>query len=268
MRTRFFGIWYLALGLFLASGLWARGATPTDALSEKATAAVDLFAARDAAQIDAKLIPHDSKAGTVVITNRTKGPLTIKLPAAFAGVPILAQVGRRGGGVGGGNIGGGVGGGSQGLGGGFGGGGGLGGGGIGGGVGGVFNIGPERVVKLKVVAVCLEHGKPEPNPHLAYELAPLGSFTSDAEVIELVEMLGRGELDQRAAQAAAWHLANGLSWDQLASKVGVKHLNGTTEPYFSASELERAHRAAVLASHRAIDRQREAASPGESLVQQ
>jgi hypothetical protein len=259
MRTGNFGVWYFALGLLLASGFWARGATPTSASADKADTAIELFAARDADQIDAKLIPHDSKAGTVVITNKTKAPLTIKLPEAFAGVPILAQAGRRGGAgnFGGGNVGGNFSGGGQGLGGGF-----AGGGGIGAGNGGIFNIGPERVVKLKVVSVCLEHGKPEPNPHMAYELTPLDRFTSDAEVIELVQMLGRGELDQRAAQAAAWHLANDLSWNELAAKVGFKHLNGATEPYFSTKELERAQRAASQATHRAGER--ETASPGES----
>jgi hypothetical protein len=250
MRSGIFGVWYFALGLLLVTGWWARGATPINASAEKAAAAVDLFAARDAAQIDAKLIPHDSKTGTVILTNKTNFPLTIKLPEAFAGVPILAQVGRRGGAgnFGGGNVAGNLSGGGQGLGGGFG-----GGNGIGAANGGIFNIGPERVIKLKVVSVCLEHGKQEPNPQMAYELTPLDRFTSDAKVIALVQMLGRGEVDQCAAQAAAWHLANGLSWNELAGKIGVKHLNGTTEPYFLEKELERAQRAASLATYRAAE---------------
>ena len=91
---------------------------------------------------------------------------------------------------------------------------------------------PERVAKLKVVSVCLEHGKKDPNPQVAYDLVPLESFVKDAKVIELVKMLGRGEIDRRAAQAAAWHQANQLSWQELADKIGAKHISGATEPYF------------------------------------
>jgi hypothetical protein len=218
---------------------------------------VDLFKARDAGQIEVKLIPHDSKSGTVIITNNTNRPLTIKLPKAFAGVPVLAQRrgGVGGGGIGGNNLGGG-GGGNQGLGGGFtGGGGGFGGGGVGGGGGGgggFFNIGPERVGKLKIVAVCLEHGKQDPNPRVPYALVPIESVTSDPKVIEVVTMLGSGGIDQPAAQAAAWHLANGLSWQELAAKIGIKHLNGTTELFFSASDLQRACRISDEAERRGM----------------
>jgi hypothetical protein len=56
-----------------------------------------------------------------------------------------------------------------------------------------------------------------------------------------------GKLDQHSAQAAVWHLQNGLSWDELAKKVGVKHLNGSVEPYFTAAHLQRALAAARMA---------------------
>jgi hypothetical protein len=209
----------------------------------------DLFAAMAAGDIQARLIPQSSKTGTVIVTNATDRPLTIKLPDAFAGVPVLAQ--RRGGGAaagGVGGIGGGASGGSQGLGGGF---GGIGGGGGFGGGGGLFNIGPERVIKLKVAAVCLEHGKNEPTSRMSYELVPISRVTNDPAVVEVVRMLGKGEIDQLAAQAAAWHLANGLSWQQLAEKVGTKHIDGRIDPYFSASQVEQAQSIASEAMRRA-----------------
>ena len=37
-------------------------------------------------------------------------------------------------------------------------------------------------------------------------------------VAELLTLLGNGKIDQRGAQAAAWHLANGMSWERLAQK--------------------------------------------------
>ena len=55
-------------------------------------------------------------------------------------------------------------------------------------------------------------------------------------------MLGQGNLDQRAAQAAAWHFANGMSWDELAAKK-IHHLGGRPdEQYFSRSEMQQAMR--------------------------
>ena len=37
-------------------------------------------------------------------------------------------------------------------------------------------------------------------------------------------------VQQRAAQAAAWYFTDGMSWSELSSKVGAKHLNGMTSP--------------------------------------
>ena len=206
---------------------------------------VELFQAIQAGDIDVKFIPQNSKGGNVIVENKTKKPLAIKLPDAFAGVPVLAQIGGIGGGLGGGGLGGGGlggGGGGQGVGGGFG-GGGLGGGGLGGGGGGfgggggVFNVGPEKVGKVKVVTVCLEHGKDEPNPRMKYELRPIETFTDKPEVIAICKLVGTGRIHQQSAQAAAWHLADGMSWQELASKIGKKHLNGAVEPYFTRDQI-------------------------------
>ncbi len=222
---------------------------------------VEMFAAMEAGDIEVKIIPRNSKQSTVLIENKTDKPLSIKLPQAFAGVPALAQFG--GGGLGGGGLGGGgQGGGQQGFGGGMG-GGGMGGGGMGGGGmgGGMFNVAPEKVGKIKVTTVCLEHGKKEPAARIPYKIVPIESFTDRANVIELCKMLGRGEIDQRAAQVTAWHLANDMSWEELARKE-IKHLNGVREPYFTRAELLRALRIAQAANDRAKDNPVQ--SPGET----
>jgi hypothetical protein len=227
---------------------------------------VDLFAAMEAQQIDVKLIPKNDQQATVIIQNRTDKPLSIQLPAAFAGVPVLAQAGGAlgGGNVnrgGGGNLGGG---GNQGF------GGGMGGMGMGGmGMGGFFNVGPDRVARIKVQTVCLEHGKEDPNPRVPYALRPIESFTQKPELIELCAMLGRGEIDQVSAQAAAWHLSDNLSWQQLAEKIKIKHLNGQTELYFNAQQLQQALRAVRIATERTRGEPTPGTSPtqspGESL---
>lgn len=209
---------------------------------------VELFAAVKAEQVDVKLIPKNAEQATVIITNKTKRPLSIKMPQAFAGVPVLAQI-DRGGDRGGGNNNFG-GGGNQGFGGGF--------GGMGMG-GGFFNVGPDRVSKIKVATVCLEHGKRDPNPRVAYEMKPIESFAKSPAVAELCKMLGNKEIDQVSAQAAAWHLCDHLSWNELARKVKVQHLNGRQELYFNARHLNLALQAVQKANARAES----VRSPGE-----
>ncbi|MBI2825808.1 MAG: hypothetical protein HYX69_14070 [Planctomycetia bacterium] len=238
---------------------------------------VDLFKGIEDERLKVKIIVKDSTQANVMIENKTDKPLNVQLPPAFAGVPVLAQlggVGRGGGGVGGaGNFGGGganqsVGGGFGGGGGGFGGGGGgfggggFGGGGMGGG-GGFFNVAPEKVARLKVACVCLEHGKPDPQPWVAYEIKPIEKYTTNKTLQELCRMLGEGKLTQQVAQAAAWNLANGMSWDALASKQ-MEHVGGSTEPYFSPDVVHAAMAAVQQAAARGQERAKETNSPGET----
>src|SRR5262245_40805385 len=112
--------------------------------------AVDMFALIATKEIEVTLIPKDDTQSRVIIRNNTDQPLTVKLPDAFAGMPILAQRGG-GGGIGGGGRGGvgGVGGAGQSV------GGGMGGGMMGGGMGmGMMNVAPEKVAQFKVPTVC------------------------------------------------------------------------------------------------------------------
>jgi hypothetical protein len=262
----------LALTL-TSSGLAAKRSKKAEVPSKQ----IELFEGMKSGEIEVKFIPQSSLGANVMIHNKTDQPLTIKLPAAFAGVPVLAQFGDMGGGgfggagdFGGGGMGGG--GGGQGMGGGFGGmGGGMGGfggGGFGGMGGGFFNVAPEKTGKIKVKTVCLEHGKPEPTPRMKYTIAPIETLTKDARVVELCKMVGRGEVPQNAAQAAVWHVANGLSWQELAMKDRVRSRLGTIK-YFSPRELQLALQIAGVATERAKKSEEStiAQSPGE-LVEQ
>jgi hypothetical protein len=231
---------------------------------------IDLFEATASGQIDVKLYAKTNKTGRVVIENKTDQPLNIALPEVFAGQPVLAQFGGGGGGQQGGGLGGGGqggGGGSQSVGGGFGGGsgggpggggfgaGGQGGGGQGGGGGGqqggggFFNVAAEKVATLKVDCICLEHGKPDPRPAIAYELKPLDAYTDRSEVTELVKMFVAGNVPKRVAQAAAWHLANDMPWQELANK-RIKRANGAEQVYFHPREVRLAIAAAQMAVFR------------------
>ena len=210
---------------------------------------VDLFDAIDAGQIAVKFIPANAAKANVLIENITMQVLHVELPDAIAAVPVLAQFGQaqgqnggqNGGGVGSQGVGGGLNGGGQGQG--FGNGGGnVGrGGGQGDGFGmGFMRIGPEKTRKLTANTVCLEHGKPDPHPRIAYRMIPIEKFTDNPQVVELCRQLGRHEIAQKSAQAAAWHLANGLSWEKLASinRLESRYLGNIK--FFKPTELKRA----------------------------
>lgn len=217
---------------------------------------VELFAAIESGDIEVRLVPKDSKQATVVVTNKTPRPLSVRLPLAFAGVPVLAQQAFA---IGGGNnfINGGNNGGiNQAIGGGFqqqmpfGQGQGNG-NPFGNQPNGIFNVEPEKSRKLKVPVVCLEHGKKDPHVGVKYQIVPLDSYSQQPEVREVCRLLGGGDVDQPAAQAAVWHLANAKSWSELTEMLAAKHLNGRSEPLFTAKQILIAKRIARLAQVKA-----------------
>jgi hypothetical protein len=262
---------FLACGLIVFANGQALAADSAGVTSASASPSgvPDLFEAEERQLVSVKYIPNDAKSAQIIVTNRTRRPLTLRLPAAFAGVPVLAQMGM--GGMGGGNQGGfaagGIGGGPQTTGGGGGGLGGqgmngMGGGGMGMGGGGAFSIPPERSRTFRVPTVCLEYGKREPSSRIPYKLTRTETFSSDPKLAVVLESLGRGELPQKVAQAAAWHIANGLSWEKLAAEK-IDHAGGIPdEPYFSQAELVAAHRVVAVATEQA--QRRQPAGPSEA----
>lgn len=203
-----------------------RGIKRTDSNSPGKVA--EFFRGIDEELLEVKFIPQDAWKANVLVRNNTDEFLHVQLPDAFAAVPVLAQFGNQGGqnlgdqnfGGNDGFGGGGGGGQSQGVGGGFNAGQGQGQGpGMGQAgfqAGGLMRIPPGKTRKLKATTVCLEHGKPEPNPRIEYRIIPIDQFTDDERVAKLCAQLAQGEIRQKAAQATAWHLANGLSWTRLA----------------------------------------------------
>jgi len=240
--------------LLLAADRRARAPKPGEYNPQNTT--VEMFSAIESGDIEVTLIPKDSTQARIMIANKTNKPLNVKLPAAFAGVPVLGQVGGAAPGAanpgGAANInqqmGGGMMGGMGGM--------GMGGMGMGGMGGGFFNIPAEKVGKLSAPCVCLEHGKREPKPQIKYEIRPIESVTDKPAVQELCRMLGTGQIDQRAAQAAAWHLNNNMSWEKLAAK-RIEHADGSKEPYFTSAQLQWGVRIAATATKQAEERQKQ-----------
>ncbi|NQU23049.1 MAG: hypothetical protein HQ567_17365 [Candidatus Nealsonbacteria bacterium] len=200
---------------------------------------VQIFPAAEKGVIDVELIAKGSAKCRLIVTNKTDRPLNVQLPEAFAGVPVLGQQGIMGNdfmqnnnapqqlGVGPGgnrnnfmnpgmmNV--------QGP--------NQGGPNLGRGL--LFNLPPEKVCRLRLQSVCLEHGKPDPKPLIKYQIKPIDEVTDKPEVVEVCAMLGRGEIPQRIAQLAAWHLANDMTWKQL----GQIRPAFITKPTYSQKEL-------------------------------
>jgi hypothetical protein len=233
----------LSLSVIVLSWLSANVQAKETAIASKAAtapaASVDFFDAVDSGQINAKFIAMNDHAARIFITNKTNQPLNLNLPAAFAGVPIAAQFGGAGGGArggaraGGGGRTGGGGGQQQSVGGG-GGGGGIGGGGGG---GGFFSVPPEKTEKIDVPVLCLNHGLRDPSSATAYKIVPADSVVDRPAVVELLKAFGRGELKHSAAQAAAWHLNNDMSWKELAAKLQGTRRSFRRPPYFTADDI-------------------------------
>ena len=219
---------------------------------------MELFPAIEAGKIDVKLILANSTKATVLIENKTQQPLNVRLPDAF--VAVLAQQGQGRDPFGGGN--GGVGGqGGQQQQGGF---GGQGGGQQGGG-GGFFNIPAQRVGEVHVPGVCLEHGKDEPRPSVEYEIKPVEAFSKDPALYEMLKLFGEKKINQRVAQAAAWHIASKMSWEQLAAKT-LKHIGQDPQPYFSQQELRAAMQLVEAAKTIAEEKQKQSPKPSSQTT--
>ena len=183
----------------------------------------DVLAAEAAGLVDVKFIPNDSRSAQVIVTNRSDRPLSLRLPAGFAGVPVLAQMGMQGGGAGG-----------------------VGAGGIGGqaqnGGGGPFSLPPERTRTLRVATVCLDHGKREPSPRVPYRMTAIDTCSSDPCLQDVMTALASGAISQKVAQAAAWHISSGRTWEQLAAEV-ISMAGGDPDvPFFTPAELAAARR--------------------------
>jgi hypothetical protein len=274
MKRTFAKLLSLAIAVSVGSVGFSEEPGTTTAVSKRSNAkaqkakevkSVEMFKAIEDGLISVDYIGKDAKEANVIFKNKTGDALDIVLPPTFGAVPVLAQMGMGGGGMGG--MGGGMGGmgGGQGMGGGFGGGmgggmggmgggmGGMGGGmgGMGGGMGGMFRVEPDKPRKVNVATVCLEHGKHDPNPRMKYKIVRLSEVNSSPVVDELCKALANGKVSQNIAQAAAWHVANGLTWQELVKKPRVVSQYTGVEYYFSRYEVENAIRLVSLANQEA-----------------
>jgi hypothetical protein len=219
---------------------------------------VGLFAGIGDGRLDARLIAKSSKQCRVLVTNQSGKPLNVALPEVFAGVPVQAQLfpegvqrdarsnqgpqpiggsfppaddflnlppgrGFPGNAPPAGNLQG-----NQPL----------------------FNLPPEGSAHFRLRTVCLEHGRPNPRPKFRYEIRPLADVAHGPAVAELCRLLADEKVAQKAVQAAAWHLNNGMSWEQLEA-LRIDALVGAGRSYFAPKEVAMARRLAADATDQA-----------------
>jgi hypothetical protein len=290
---------YFTLAAVITWSTVASAASPKSAGKIKVhDKVIGLFEGMEAGDLNVRFIAKNASDGKILIENKTDQPITIQMPSAFAAVPADFQFGGggggggfggggqggggggfggggQGGGQGGGGgqgVGGGGGGGQGGGGGGFGGGGqgGGGGGGFGGG-GGLFNVDPEKTRRIEVKTVCLEHGKPDPTAKMEYIMVPIEKVTQNVQLMEICRMVGSGEIPQNAGQAAAWHITDRLSWQELAHKDRFRsQFTGEVRKFFSTRELQFASQVVEEAANRAerfqemAKSQKKTNSPGDN----
>ena len=103
-----------------------------------------------------------------------------------------------------------------------------------------MRIAPGKVHKLKAKTVCLEHGKPDPKPRVAYRMIPLETFTTDPIITQVCQQLGNGQIPSNAAQAIVWHHGNSVPWTLLADLDRVQSVYRGNIKFFSREDLDTA----------------------------
>ena len=92
-----------------------------------------------------------------------------------------------------------------------------------------WTLAPGQLIQLQIPCFCLEFGKPDPNRKIPYEMVQLQDLNGQPAVQELIKRFAQGDIDQRVAQLAAWHIASGTPWPMLA-QLKLPRTNGRGGP--------------------------------------
>jgi hypothetical protein len=88
---------------------------------------------------------------------------------------------------------------------------------------------------------------------MEYRIHPVESVSTDPILKELLNLVATGRINTNVAQAAAWNIANGKSWQQL-SQMKFNRLARPDTPHFSYAELAYAQQLVTAAKQRAADK--------------
>jgi hypothetical protein len=126
---------------------------------------------------------------------------------------------------------------------------------------------PEKIQKVDIPVLCLNHGLREPSSATNYKIVPAESVVDRPAVVELLRAFGRGELKHQAAQAAAWNLNNDMSWNELAAKLQGTKRSLRRPPYFTADEIRTGISYATAATNLAAANADEFAAKKKALAE-
>ncbi|MBM83089.1 MAG: hypothetical protein CMJ78_21215 [Planctomycetaceae bacterium] len=223
---------------------------------------VGLFDGLRKGQIAAKLVQQSEKTGAFFLKNQSTSPLNVQFPETFIGFHVMNQPNTRGaapsrtptqqstrldpatraqttaGSISAGTQRVGARGEPE--------------------VVGLFSVSPQQVLKLPVTSVCLEFGRPTPRSNMSYLIVSVEDYTRGNVVLqELIPLFAKAKVDQRSAQTAAWHVANGLSWSKL-SRLQPAGFNGLpSRDSFKRKELETAKELVAKATQMAAARKQD-----------
>ncbi|MBS0204901.1 MAG: hypothetical protein JSS49_18495, partial [Planctomycetes bacterium] len=248
----------VAAGLVCVAAMGANRGPITRLTVDPDAPVVELFEGMEQGQYDVRMVAQNAYDGRILITNKTDKPLTVAIPKGLVGVQVLPQFNLNQG---------------MGLGNPFGGGGNLmgqngqgqngmaqavggnanpmqgnpggfpslpGGGGLNGQapMQGFFSIPAEKTVQLGFSSVCLNYGRREPHAGMKYRLVKAEDATTDPMLQQLLESYSP-RTSREVQQAAAWHLANGLTWEQI-SQLMDQQVPGSPIPLFNSQQLKSA----------------------------
>ena len=77
---------------------------------------------------------------------------------------------------------------------------------------------PGLAVDLVMPGVCLNFGLPTPTPHDVFRLVDVDEYTPQPSARKALRSLARIGTSHGVAQAIAWHVFNGMSFDELAQQ--------------------------------------------------
>jgi hypothetical protein len=112
-----------------------------------------------------------------------------------------------------------------------------------------FFVPAGKSARADLPSVCLEFGRPDPSKNMRYELRPVTSFTKPAPIEAFLKAWHTERFSQNVAQASAWRLADGLTWERLASlRAGTVGAYTAGRPMFTRQELDAAKKVAEAAA--------------------
>ena len=115
----------------------------------------------------------------------------------------------------------------------------------------MFNIPAGKSGRVSIKTVCLEEGKPNPKSRMNYVIQPLEDLNSDPRIAEMCRMIANDEISQPAAQAAAWSVTDGLTWQEMLVKNRIERMDGSFVRYFHPNDIRMAQQIVQVAAERA-----------------